>query len=124
MTNEIIITVEGLLWFCGAIAVIGGAVAIIAKCFAPFQKLKAEVNSKASEEEITALKKEITALNKEVEGLKNYQSIDHEELKKVEVGIEKICKCTLAITEHELTGNGDEKLQKAKDEMEDYLIKK
>lgn len=115
--NNVVITVEGLLWICGAIAIIGGAVAIIAKCFAPFRKLKAEVNSKASEEEFAALKKE-------VEGLKNYQNIDHAELKKVEVGIEKICKCTLAITEHELTGNGDEKLKKAKDEMEDYLIQK
>ena len=108
MENEIIITLDGLLWFCSAIAVIGSAVAIIIKCFAPFR----------------ALKKEVAALKKELEDLKNHQDDDHKELKKVEIGIEKICKCTLAITEHELTGNGDEKLKKAKDEMEDYLIQK
>lgn len=101
MTNEIIITVEGLLWFCGAIALIGGAVAIIAKVFAPFNKLKERVS----------------ALEKRFEG-------DHKELEKVEVGIEKICKCTLAITDHELTGNSVDKLREAKDEMQDYLIQK
>lgn len=101
MENEIIITVKGLMWLCGAIALIGGAFAIIAKVFAPFKKLKERV----------------AALEKRFEG-------DHEALGKVETGIEKICKCTLAITEHELTGNGDDKLRKAKDEMEDYLIQK
>lgn len=108
MTNEIIITVEGLLWFCGAIAIIGAAVAIISKCFAPFRKLKADFE----------------ALKKEFADLKSYQNIDHAELKKVEVGIEKICKCTLAITDHELTGNSVDKLREAKDEMQDYLIQK
>lgn len=117
MSNEIIITVEGVLWFCGAIAIVGAAVAIIAKCFAPFQKMKAEVASKASVCELEALKKD-------VENLKNSQNIDHAELKKVEVGIEKICKCTLAITDHELTGNSVDKLREAKDEMQDYLIQK
>lgn len=101
MTNEIIITIKCLLWICGAVTVIGGAIAIIAKVFVPFKKLKERV----------------AALEKRFEG-------DHKELEKVEIGIEKICKCTLAITEHELTGNGDEKLRKAKDEMEDYLIQK
>lgn len=108
MGNEIVITVNGLLWFCGAIAALGGAAAIIAKCFAPFRKLKNEVDQ----------------LKKELEGLKNYQNSDHTELKKLEVGIEKICKCTLAITDHELTGNSVDKLREAKDEMQDYLIQK
>lgn len=108
MGNEIVITVNGLLWFCGAIAALGGAAAIIAKCFAPFRELK----------------KEVAMLKKDFEGLKTYQNIDHEELKKVETGIEKICKCTLAITDHELTGNSVDKLREAKDEMQDYLISK
>ena len=124
MTNEIIITVEGIMWICGAIVLAGSVVAVIAKCFAPFSNLKKEVATKTNSSDFESLKKEFEGLKKDFEGLKNYQNLDHEELKKVEVGIEKICKCTLAITEHELTGNGDEKLKKAKDEMEDYLIKK
>lgn len=117
MWDNVVITVEGLLWFCGALVLIGGAIALIVKCFAPFQKMKAEVASKASVCELEALKKD-------VENLKNYQNIDHAELKKVELGIEKICKCTLAITDHELTGNSVDKLREAKDEMQDYLIQK
>lgn len=108
MANEIIITIEGILWACGAIAIVGGAIAIITRCFAPFRNLRTEFE----------------ALKKEFDGLKNYQNIDHAELKKVEVGIEKICKCTLAITDHELTGNSVDKLREAKDEMQDYLIQK
>lgn len=101
MGSEIVITVEGVLWFCGAIITIGGAIAIITKIFAPFADLK----------------KRVAALESKFEG-------DHRELEKVEVGIEKICKCTLAITDHELTGNSVDKLREAKDEMQDYLIQK
>lgn len=117
MWNNVVITVEGLLWVCGAIAIIGGAIALIVKCFAPFQKLKADVASKASVCDFEALKKD-------VESLKNYQNTDHAELKKLEMGIEKICKCTLAITDHELTGNSVDKLRDARDDMQDYLIQK
>lgn len=101
MGNEIVITVEGILWLCGAITIVGGAIVIIAKFFAPFSDLK-----------------------KRVVALENKFKNDHEELKKVETGIEKICKCTLAITDHELTGNSIDKLREAKDEMQDYLIQK
>lgn len=101
MANEIVITVEGILWICGAIGMIGAAVAIIIKLFAPFSDLK----------------KRVAALEQKFEG-------DHAELNKVELGIEKICKCTLAITDHELTGNSVDKLREAKDEMQDYLIQK
>ncbi len=117
MWNNVVITVEGLLWFCGAVAIIGGAIALIIKCFAPFQKMKSEVASKASACELEALKKD-------VESLKSHQNSDHAELKKVELGIEKLCKCTLAITDHELTGNSVDKLREAKDEMNNYLIHK
>lgn len=108
MGNEIVITAESLLWILGVITAIGAASAVISKWFSPFRKLKEEVET----------------LKKDFEGLKNYQNIDHAELKKVEVGIEKICKCTLAITDHELTGNSVDKLREAKDEMQDYLIQK
>lgn len=106
--EKAVITVEGLLWILGTIALIGGATAVISRWFTPWRKLKEDVK----------------ALQEELKTLKSYQKKDHAEIDKVEVGIEKICKCTLAITEHELTGNGDEKLRKAKDEMEDYLIHK
>lgn len=101
MSNEIVITVNGLLWCCGAIAMLGAAAAVIVKIFAPFKRLEERVSA-----------------------LESKQAGDHKELQKVEVGIEKICKCTLAITDHELTGNSVDKLREAKDEMQDYLIQK
>jgi hypothetical protein len=99
--NEIVITVNGLIWFCGAVVAIGGAAAVIIKFLAPFKQLQERVSALES----------------------RFQD-DHAELKKVETGIEKICKCTLAITDHELTGNSVDKLREAKDEMQDYLIQK
>ena len=108
MANELAITVKVLLWFLGFITALGGASAVILKFFSPLRKMK----------------EDIANLQKDFEGLKNYQNTDHAELKKVEIGIEKLCKCTLAITDHELTGNSVDKLREAKDEMNEYLISK
>lgn len=108
MENQIVITVEGIVWFCGAIVAIGGATAVISRWVSPFRKLKLEVEN----------------LKKEFITLKGYQNADHKELQKIETGTEKICKCVLAITDHELTGNSVDKLRKAKDEMQDFLIEK
>ena len=101
MGSEIVITAEGILWICGAIITIGGASTFITKVLTPFRDLKMRV----------------IALESKFEG-------DHKQLEQVEIGIEKICKCTLAITDHELTGNSVDKLREAKDEMQDYLIQK
>ncbi len=106
--NEIVITANGLLWVFAAIATIGGATAVIARWLTPFRDLKERV----------------TNLEKSLSECRGFQSSDHKELQKLEIGIEKICKCTLAITDHELTGNSVDKLRAAKDEMQNYLIEK
>lgn len=108
MENTITITVEGLLWFCGAIVALGGATAVISRWLTPFRKLKQDLEN----------------LKREMEEWKGYQKIDHKELQKLEIGNEKICKCLLAITDHELTGNSVDRLKQAKNEMQDYLIQK
>ncbi len=101
MSNEIVITVKGVLWFFGAIITTATVAGIIAKVLAPFNDLKQRVAN----------------LESKYEG-------DHKEIGKLETGIEKICKCTLAITDHELTGNSVDKLREAKDEMQEFLIQK
>lgn len=101
MNEEIVITANGILWILGAIGIIGAATLVLARWVKPFQDLKARV-----------------------EKLEAFQNADHKDLKKVETGIEKICKCTLAITDHELTGNGFDKLEEARTEMNEYLITK
>lgn len=115
--NEIVITAEGLLWLLGAIITIGGATAVISRWSAPFRELKEAVKGKAGKDELEKLKEEFALL-------RSYQKGDHNELEKLEEGNEKICKCILAITDHELTGNSVDKLREAKNEMQDYLIKK
>lgn len=122
--NNIIITVEGLLWFLGAIVAVGGATAVIARWLAPFRALKAEVAKKADKCEVDNLSKTIAELKDEITTLQGVQKTDHKELKKIEVGVEKMCKCVFAITDHELTGNSVDKLRNAKEEMETYLIQK
>ncbi len=101
MNEEIVITVKGILWILGVIGVIGAASLAIGRWFKPFRDLQ-----------------------KRVEVLERFQNADHKDLQKVELGIEKICKCTLAITDHELTGDGSEELKKARAEMHEYLFKK
>lgn len=106
--DELTIFWKVLLAIAAGIVTIGGATAVISRWTSPYKTLKAEIDS----------------LKAEVSTLKGYQNNDHKELQKVEIGIEKLCKCTLAITDHELTGNSVDKLRAAKDEMQDYLIEK
>lgn len=106
--EEFEIFLKVLLVLAGAIVTIGGAGAIISRLGTPYKTLRTDLDN----------------LKGEVKELKGFQNNDHKELRKVEEGIEKICKCTLAITDHELTGNSVDKLRAAKDEMQDYLIQK
>lgn len=117
MENTITITVEGLLWFCGAIAAIGGATAVISRWLTPFKKLKEDVSQKANQADFEALKREVSEW-------RGYQKTDHKELEVLTTGNEKVCQCLLAIIDHELTGNSVDRLRKAKDEMQEYLIKR
>ena len=105
---ELEIAFKVLLGFLAFIAAVGGASAVIWRWGKPYRSLKAD---------IVNLKNELTIL-------KGYQNTDHKELQKIELGTEKICKCVLAITDHELTGNSIDKLRVAKDEMQDFLIQK
>lgn len=121
--KDITISLEGVLWVLGFIVTAGGAIKVIQK-LNPFKKIREAINAKAEKEEFELLKKEFAQYKKEHETLKEYQSEDHDKLKTLEKGNEVICKCMLALTDHELTGNGQEQLKKAKEEMHNYLISK
>lgn len=106
--HDLEIAYKVLLGFLAFIATAGGASAVLWRWGKPYRTLKADVAS----------------LKAEFANLKSYQNTDHKELQKIELGTEKICKCVLAITDHELTGNSINKLREAKDEMQDFLIQK
>lgn len=111
------ITLNTLMYLLGLIAAAGAATAVISRWLSPYKKLKEDVANKVDKAEFEALKKEVKTVT-------DYQDEDHDTLKRFERGNEVICKCILAITDHELTGNGKEQLKRAKEEMQNYLIEK
>lgn len=117
MEKQIIITVESLLWVLGIIITLGGATAVISRWTSPYRKLKEDVKAKVDRVDFDNLKAEVVKL-------KNYQNTDHEAQQKAEKGNEIMYKCVLALIDHELTNNSIDKLKKAKDEMQNYLIEK
>lgn len=49
---------------------------------------------------------------------------DHDRLKDVEASNKMILQCLLVIINHDITGNGIDKMKEARDELQDYLINK
>lgn len=111
------ISLETILYILGGIVTLGGAIAVINSWLAPYKTIKKTLLEKADNKDVREIKERLHELE-------NHQDLDHDRLKSVETGNEKICKCILAITDHELTGNSVDKLRKAKDEMQNYLIEK
>ena len=98
---EFTITSEQILGFCGFIAAIWGVVKIVKELKKPSDDLKAKVD-------------EHDKL------LKN----DNERLKEIEQSNKMILNCMFVLINHDLTGNGIDKMKEARDELQEYLINK
>lgn len=107
-TEYLSIFLKVLIAIATGIVTLGGACAVLSKFFSPFKKME----------------KRIETLEKEFDELKRFQNSDHNEIKLMNSGIENLCKCSLALTDHALTGNSIENLKKAKEDMRIYLIEK
>lgn len=92
----------------GGASVIAGGVSAIIKLLSPIRKLRERVDKN---EEF--LEKDWNRF-KEVEK----QNQKNEDANK------EICKALLVLLNHEITGNGIEKLKKQRDELEQFLIEK
>ena len=92
----------------GGVSVIAGGISAILKLFSPVRKLRERVDKN---EEF--LERDWNRF-KEVER-QNQQN---------EVANKEICKALLVLLNHEITGNGIEKLKKQRDELEQFLIEK
>jgi hypothetical protein len=95
------ITSEQILWFCGLVTAIYGLWKIVKELKKPNDDLKAMV-----------------LLHDEL--LKK----DNERLKEVENSNKMILQCLLIIINHDITGNGIDRMKVARDELEEYLINK
>ncbi|MBE5880376.1 MAG: CTP synthase [Lachnospiraceae bacterium] len=98
---EFTITSEQILWLCGFIATIYGVYKIIKELKKPSDDLKAMVQLHDD-----LLKK------------------DNERLSEVENSNKMILQCLLILINHDITGNGIDRMKEARDELEEYLINK
>lgn len=98
---EFTITSEQILGFCGFVAAIWGVVKIVKEIKKPSDDLKAKVEH---HEEL----------------LNN----DNERLKEIEQSNKMILNCMFVMINHDLTGNGIDKMKEARDDLQKYLIEK
>ena len=95
------ITSEQILGFCGFVAAIWGVVKIVKEIKKPSDDLK-------------------TKVDEHDQLLKN----DNERLKDIEQSNKMILNCMFVLINHDLTGNGIDKMKEARDELQEYLINK
>lgn len=98
---EFVITSNQIMGFCALVTALYGVYKIVKEIKKPSDDLKAEVSR--HEELLNA---------------------DHERLKDVEISNKMILQCLLVIINHDITGNGIEKMKEARDELQEYLINK
>ena len=96
---EFAITSGQILWFLGFVASVWTAWKIVKELKKPSDDLKSTVDKHE-----TRLKK------------------DDERMKEVEESNKMILQCLLVIINHDITGNGIDKMKAARDELQEYLI--
>ena len=98
---EFTITSSQILGFCGLITALWGVYKIVKELKKPNEDLK------------TKVEKHDRLLDD-----------DNERLKDVEQSNKMILQCLLVIINHDITGNGIEKMKNCRDELQEYLINK
>ena len=106
--ENITITIETILAFFGGIVCISGGVSAMIKLFNPFKRLKAQVEEHEDK------------LQNDFRKFENLNS----DMKEIEKSNRIICKSLLVIMNHDITGNGIDKLKEQKDKMEQFLVDK
>lgn len=98
---DFVITSEEILYLCGFIAAVWGVWKIIKEVRKPNEDLK-------------------TLVNEHEDKIKE----DENRLKEYEDTNQMVLKCLLAIINHEITGNGVDRMKKLRDDLNDFLIDK
>ncbi len=95
------ISTDQIIWFCSFVAGLWGLWKIVKEARKPNDDLKAKVE------------KHDRLLDK-----------DNKRLEEIETSNQMILKSLLVIINHEITGNGVEKMKTVRDSLEEYLIKR
>lgn len=98
---EFTISTDQIIWFCSFVAGLWGLWKIVKEARKPNDDLKAKVE------------KHDRLLDK-----------DNKRLEEIESSNQMILKSLLVIINHEITGNGVEKMKTVRDSLEEYLIKR
>lgn len=96
---EFTISTSQIIWFCGFITAIWGLWKIGKEIRKPSDDLKAKVEQHS-----------------------NLLDKDNKRLKEIEDSNQMILKSLLVIINHDVTGNGIEKMKATRDELQEYLI--
>ena len=94
-------TLNDLLFLCGAIATVWGVYKIIKEIKKPNDELKATVRKH-----------------------EEYLEKDKAEIEEIKEGNRVICKSIMTMINHELSGNDVSNMKKMRDELQNYLIDK
>lgn len=93
------ITSAQIIWFCSFAAGLWGLWKIVKEIRKPSEDLKSEVSTH-----------------------EKLLDNDNRRIKEIEESNQMILKCLLVIINHDITGNGIDKMKAARDELQDFLI--
>lgn len=102
---EFTITSSEVLGICTAIGVIWATFKIVVEIVNKFKSPNDDLRNK-------------------VEAHDKMLDNDNKRLKEIEEANKVLCKSTLALINHEITGNGVENMKKARDDLQQYLIER
>lgn len=100
--------VKTILEVCGALAVLSGGIGGVVYMLSPFRNLK----------------KRVDAIEDKLDSDYNRMDNIEEKLDDVDETAKHTCKAIVQLLNHEITGNGVDKLKESKEELEDFLIQK
>ena len=110
--TAITFTLSDVLWICGAVCTIAAAAAVFAKALAKAQEPEAVQNQR------------LDALEKKVDKFAEFFDRDNKRLNSLDEGNRVTQQALLALMSHAINGNDVDKLSRAKDDLESYLINK
>lgn len=106
------LTLEDILWICGALCTLAAAIAVIYKAHVRIHEPEAIQNRR------------LDALEAKADKFEEYLERDNQRLNAVDEGNRITLQALLALMSHAINGNDIEDLIRTKKDLEKYLIKK
>ena len=110
--TAITFTLSDVLWICGAVCTIAAAVAVFYKAVAKAQEPEHIQNQR------------LDALEKKVDKFAEFFDRDNKRLNSLDEGNRVTQQALLALMSHAINGNDIDRLSRARDDLESYLVSK